>query len=88
MRKIITAAILTGVLLVTAQAAPKQPKLTQAQAQAVALKKEAGKVAGKPTLVENKGAQEYVFEVDTKAGKKEVRVDANTGKIVSDMAKK
>ncbi len=87
MRKLLVAALMAGTLL-SAQAAPPTPKQTPAQAQAAALKKESGTVQGKPTLINNKGTWEYVVMVQTKSGKKEVHVDANSGKINSDMAAK
>lgn len=88
MRKMIAALLVAGTLMTAAQAAPPQPKQTAAQAQAAALKKEAGNVQGKPTLVNNKGTWEYVVMIQTKTGKKEVHVDANSGKINSDTAAK
>lgn len=76
-------AIVTAPLVSFAAPTPRSHPVTQAQAEAAALKKEPGKLVGKTTM---KNGQ-YVIQIQTTAnGVHEVIVDANTGNIVSDKA--
>lgn len=86
MKTKLAAGALTLALLMTplvAQAAA--PKLTGAQAQALALKKEPGTVQGKPELTKS---NQYQITIKSKSGTHRLMVDGNNGKILSDQLQK
>lgn len=86
--KLSTLAMIPALCLIAytpAQAAVKHPhfKVTQAQAEQIALKKESGKIKSAEVEHEN-GRWIYSFDVQHGTQVREVNVDANTGKVVED----
>lgn len=80
------AALPAAALAAPPQKAPK-PRLTLAQAQAIALKARPGKVTDHELEAEKGGSGlRYSFDIKTGAGTFEVGVDAVTGRVLENVA--
>ena len=66
-----------------ASAATPKTKLTRADAEKIALNKEAGTIKS-GELEKEHGRMIFSFDVQTRAGVHEVNIDANTGAVVED----
>jgi len=64
-------------------ASGQNPKVTKMKARAIALKLHPGKVKSGELEIEH-GIQIYSFDIQTKEGVREVRIDADSGKVVED----
>jgi uncharacterized membrane protein YkoI len=78
----ITAALLATVLIAAAPAAPK-PRISMAQAKAIALKAAPGKIA-KAEYEKEGGGWRYSFDIQQKGHIQEIGVNAMNGRIVED----
>ena len=90
MRRFLFIALLTLTIPALCQTDPHAKKAGKAQAKVsladatkTALAKEPGKIKSSELETE-KGILVYSFDIQTKAGIREVQVDANTGAVVSD----
>jgi uncharacterized membrane protein YkoI len=78
----ITAALLATALIAAAPAAPK-PRISMAQAKAIALKAAPGKIA-KAEYEKEGGGWRYSFDIQQKGHIQEIGVNAMNGRIVED----
>ena len=78
---VFTLAVLTLPTLVFAQ--KKEPKISRAAAEKIALARESGTVKS-GELEKEHGRMIYSFDIQTASAIHEVNVDANSGKIVED----